>query len=230
MDIVCIPGYCDTKSSFSEFKKDFPEGLAIDLPGFGAEEKPNVVYNKKLFLHFLRKKITKKTILLGFSMGALLAKDFTVAHPELVEKIFLISYPLQKSKEVLTEILRKRPLARHYVDRTLAGNILCNTHWLYRWFVILYVTVFKPRYRYSIRGWFEHTYHSALSTMQDYVLQNDPMELKKIKDKTIVIVGEHDDLVDKALLDDFKSYVIPDMGHAMFGYENQIANIIKENI
>ncbi len=230
MNIVYIPGYCDTKSSFSELKKYFPGGQAFDLPGFGAEDKPNVTYDKKFFLSFLRKKIKKKSVLMGFSMGALLVKDFAIAYPSLVEKAYLISYPLRKSKQALRETMRIRPLARHYVDKTIWGKILCNTHGLYKWFVILYVNLFKRRYRYAIRGWFEHTYHSALSTMQDYVLQNKPMELTKIKEKAVVIVGEHDDLVDKSLLTYFTRYVIPEMDHAMFGYEEEIAQIVNETL
>ena len=228
--IVYIHGYCDTKDSFTLLRQYFPDGIAYDLPGFGAEEKLETIYDKNLFVSFLRKKVTKKSVLIGFSMGALVVKDFAILYPDLVEKAFLISYPLQKSEQALKKAMQSRRLGRHYVDKTIWGKLLCSCHWLYRWLVIFYVNLFRRRYRYAIRGWFEHTYQSALSTMQDYIIKNNPMELKKLKDKAVIIVGEHEDLVDKSLLAGFKSYLIPQMDHSMFGYEKEIANIIKENV
>ena len=230
MDIVYIHGSSDTAGSFTGFKKYLPQVKTFDLPGFGSSEKPEVVYDKKLFLNFLKKKITKKSVLIGFSMGGGLAKDFAIAHPNLVEKAYLIGYPLQRSREALREALRKKWLARHYVDKTIWGKILCNNHWVYQWPTVLLVNIFMRPYRYAIRGWFAHTYQSILSTTQDYILKSNPMDVEKIKDKAVIIVGEHDILVDKSLLPRFKSYVIPGMNHVPFGYEERVAKIIKDTL
>ncbi len=230
MDIVYIHGSSDTQASFAGLVKYFPNVKLFDLPGFGVEDKPEIVYDKKLFLTYLRKKITKKSVLIGFSMGGFLAKDFALAYPHLVEKIIVIAYPLQKSRQALKKALQIKWLNRQYANKTLMGKILCHNHWVYRWFVILFVNLFMRPYRFAIRGWFAHTYQSILSATQDYILKSDPMELTKIKARTVIIVGERDVLVDKALLSKFRSHVIPGMGHTVFGYEEQVARIIKNSL
>jgi len=75
------------------------------LIGFGRETKPKVTYDKDLFLAVLEKKIVVSSILVGHSMGAILAKEFALKHPDLVERIYTINYPLQEGPEKMERVL-----------------------------------------------------------------------------------------------------------------------------
>lgn len=230
MKTVFIHGYCDSLHEFDYLKTYFPGSVAFDLPGFGKTVKPKIRYDKEVFLNALKEHVTEPSILVGFSMGAMVARDFALKYPSLVKKLFLISYPPQKNRELLREGLRRRWISRQYVDKTLAGKILCNTHNLYRWVALLQALVFRPRYIRYVNGWFRHTYHVALSAMQDYILKDDPKSTLSVKDKTIVIVGEHEPFNPNSLLPQFRHYIVPGMGHPMAGHEDEIAKIIQENI
>jgi pimeloyl-ACP methyl ester carboxylesterase len=70
---------------------------ALDLLGFGASEKAPVLYNVELWVdqvyHFWRTFIGQPVILVGNSIGSLIALAAAAAHPEMVKGLIMISIP-----------------------------------------------------------------------------------------------------------------------------------------
>jgi pimeloyl-ACP methyl ester carboxylesterase len=69
--------------------------LAPDLIGFGESEKPTIRYSPAMFTKFLREFMDgagiRRASLVGSSMGGQVAAEFAINHPNLVEKLVLIS-------------------------------------------------------------------------------------------------------------------------------------------
>lgn len=77
--------------------------LRYDMYGRGYSDRPDVVYNKELYLTQLKELINKLDLktpvsVAGISFGGAVATDFTIAYPELVSKVILIdpAYNLEK--------------------------------------------------------------------------------------------------------------------------------------
>jgi len=228
-NIVFIHGMAGSKNNFKYLSPKFPGSLIFDLPGFGEAPKPNVKYDKELFIEFLEKKITKPSILVGHSLGAILACDFAIKHPNLVNKVFCINYPLQKSRKNLRISIMDSWIGRLFITENLFSKILCRTKRVWKYIFLPIAYLLQPKYFDSTKDYFKHTYQSEISTLRDTILQDDPNKLSKINDKIFFIAGEHDPLLEKKLLTEFKHKIIPKMGHLFFEYEDQVAEIIANN-
>ncbi|MFX0075476.1 MAG: alpha/beta fold hydrolase, partial [Candidatus Hermodarchaeota archaeon] len=69
--------------------------LILDLPGFGKSDKPIANYSidffSKLVIAFLKHLGYREAILIGHSLGGLIAQNITIQNPTLVKKLILIS-------------------------------------------------------------------------------------------------------------------------------------------
>ena len=69
--------------------------IVPDLIGFGYSDKPTVDYTMDFFSNFLEKFLISleinKTSIIGSSLGGQIAAEFTSSHPNLVEKLILVS-------------------------------------------------------------------------------------------------------------------------------------------
>jgi pimeloyl-ACP methyl ester carboxylesterase len=68
--------------------------IALDLPGFGRSDKPDVDYSTSYFVHVLARFLDEKRIaraaLVGNSMGGQIAMAFALAHPDRVDRLILV--------------------------------------------------------------------------------------------------------------------------------------------
>jgi cis-3-alkyl-4-acyloxetan-2-one decarboxylase len=107
--------------------------IAIDLLGFGLSPKPkNVTYNSETHINAILDTlnhlgITGPFILVGHSMGALLALKFARRYPEKVNKLTLVSMPIYKSAEEAKLHITKGIKSRELAYYGWTSNILCST-------------------------------------------------------------------------------------------------------
>ena len=69
----------------------------MDLPGFGRSDKPITQYSidffSKVLEEFIQLRGYNEVILIGHSLGGLIAQKITIQNPKLVKKLILISTP-----------------------------------------------------------------------------------------------------------------------------------------
>jgi 3-oxoadipate enol-lactonase len=69
--------------------------IFLDLPGFGRSSKPHTEYSieffTKIIVDFLDLLGHNEVVLIGHSLGGLIAQNITIQYPELVKKLILIS-------------------------------------------------------------------------------------------------------------------------------------------
>lgn len=233
--IIFIHGLLGSKNNFEFLEKEFGDysTSSIDLIGFGGEHKPKIRYDVNDYLDFLERKLDlsedtgTQFILVGHSLGALLAKELTIKYPDRVKKAFLISYPFLEKYEALQ--------ARSYFDRKYAegawwAKILCQSEIVYKWLFYPFIFLFRYKYRRSYMDAFKHTYQSAYGTIRNTILEDRKDNLHAISKKVILINGERDSSIDLAFSRHFNNYTITGMGHAFFGYEGELTEVIRSNI
>ncbi|HRH42857.1 MAG TPA: alpha/beta hydrolase [Pyrinomonadaceae bacterium] len=82
-------------AQFAEFAKYF-RVIRYDLRGYGKSEFPNGEFSHIEDLYGLLKFLkVKKASLVGLSIGGVIAADFTIEHPEMVDKLILSSSGLR---------------------------------------------------------------------------------------------------------------------------------------
>lgn len=227
--IYFLHGITGSKNNFIYLAKHFPNSESFDLIGWGSERKPNVTYDKKLYLNFIEDRIKQKCIIVGHSLGAILAKEFALQNPNLVEKLFLISYPLQENPKKLRKIWENERSLSIYLKNGFISRLICHSKIVYKYLFLPFAYLFNRKYYLSIRDYFHHTYQSLSSSISDTILKDNWHTLLKIKDKVVLIVGEKDWYVDKKLAQRFAYFEIRNMGHIFFNHEDEIAEIIKNN-
>lgn len=233
--VVFLHGVAGSKSNFVYLEKEFPnyETLSFDLIGFGKAEKPKIDYSVDDFLKFLNLKLNLdkndnvQYILVGHSLGALLAKELTKKYPKKIKKSFLIAYPfLGKNKLFKSQIF----FNRQYANGSWWTKIMCKSKIIYKYFLYPFIFLFKYKYRQSYINYFKHTYQSAFGTIQNTILKDGKEDLFSISRKIIFINGGRDQGVDLKFSKQFKYYILNEMRHAFFNHEKRIAQIIKLNI
>ncbi len=228
--IVLIHGLAGSKNNFryleEELKSDF-EVISFDLLGHGEEEKPKEKYDPQTFVSFIEKKIRfnsmERYVLVGHSMGGILAKEFAMKHPHNVQKIFLINYP-GNMKKVLAHWFY-----RLYVHDSPLAKLLCHTKVIWKYLIYPFFFFYDRKYFWSFKDYFRHTYYSETHTLRNTLLADDWKTLHNLKKKVVLIVGEHDQGMEWPIVNLFKHYIIKRMGHSFFHYEQEIAKIIIQD-
>lgn len=226
---VFLHGITGSRRNFERLEGYFPNSRSLDLIGFGTEKKPETTYDTELFMTFLGDKIKEPCVLVGHSMGAILAKEFALRNPRLVKRLYLINYPLDYPAKIERDV-RKNPFLSMYIDGRILSRLLCNTKVVYKFFLVPFGLIRFRGYFRSFWDSFSHTYTSCSSTLRNVVLTEDYRTLLPLRGKAILITGTKDKYTNLKLLGLFRSYRIPDMNHRFFGYEAKIAEIIRHTI
>jgi len=230
LPIYFIHGYKGTPENFGELKKYFPTAIDIPLP-WHLEIHNNTQHNRDFLMKYLKNIITEKSLLIGHSLGGLLAQEFSIKYPELVEKVIFLGYPLdnncaafKKTKKMALSHRKKNTiqLKRYDNNNTILGKFLFN------------LLFFLPQYkRQSIQKYFMVPGKIRADIFEYLIQYNDPERIKQIKIPVILINGTND-VYNKTVSKNFdtlgKSYIIPRMSHQFFAFENKIADIIHDNI
>lgn len=228
--IVFIHGLAGSKHNFRYLRQYFKNAITFDLPGFASAKKPDAAYDIDFYLTFLKKKIQKKSVLVGHSLGAILAKQFAQKYPKLVSKVFLISYPLQKNSQSLSQVLKKNSMNRFFMNQDLISKIMCYTKSLWKWPILPFAYLFNKKYYLSTKDYFIHSYFAETRSIANTVLKDESKDLQIIKTKSTLIVGEKDQFVNKNLLKNYRHFIIAKMSHNFFNHEKEIAKIIRDGL
>jgi len=210
--------------------------FAIDLPGFGRSEKPDIEYSPHFFIStlndFIEEKSISKTILIGSSLGAILSHGFVLKFPEKLSGLILMDgaliqvEPMLNFSLILMQIpllgewlytrLRKDPDAAYDSIKSVYHDLDSmpekDRNFLYR--------------RVNKRVWSDgqkRAYFSTLRNLNYWVKKNQDGLVERlvgIKIPTLVIRGEFDNLFPEenanAVLKtqpNVKKVVIKDAGH-----------------
>lgn len=227
-NVVFLHGLCGSQDNFSDLQKYFANSSSFDLIGFGRERKPDKEYDKECFLRFLETKIRSQCVLVGHSMGAILAKEFAIRHPNLIKRVYAIGYPLQKTPEKMEAAIRRDGFMAMYLDGNMFAKFACRSKIVYKYLLMPFGLIFYPKRFLSFWHYFSHTYESASNSIKNTILRDEYESIAGVKDRVVFISGDKDLHVDEALLQNYRHELIPGMGHIFFGYENEIAGIIKQ--
>ena len=170
--------------------------IAFDLLGFGLSPKPRSTYSPAAHLTALRwttHKITdaRSYVLVGHSMGTLLAVDWATLHPEEVASLVLFSLPLFENQQQAREHLQNDSrMVRDLAQLNWYSEASCYFRALYRlpgmpeWFGVP-----KDIYEDGTR----HTWNSLSGSMKEIVMADGYKEkLKALKIPVTIIQGEAD--------------------------------------
>jgi pimeloyl-ACP methyl ester carboxylesterase len=233
--IVFLHGLVGSKNNFEYFEKEFPDyqTISFDFIGFGREIKPKINYTLDVYMEFLDKKLqlsknnNMRYILVGHSLGALLAKEMAKKYPDKIIEIFLMGYPFLEKNKVLGN---RRFFDGRYVEGVWWTKIMCETRIIWKILSSPFIFLFGYKYHKSYLDYFNHTYQSAYGTIHNVILNDNKEDLFKISHKIVFINGQKDGSADLEFTKKFKHYFIESMGHSFFNYENEIAKIIKDEI
>lgn len=220
-DILMIHGLGDEADTWRYMIKPLAENfhiIALDLPGFGRSDKPNLKYSPNFMmgsiLELMDQLEIEKALIMGSSLGAMLAQGLAIANGERVSGLILIDGALLQHElmqdwglrlmqapllgEWLYTRLRKDPLAAfdslRHVYHDLDALPKVDREFLYE--------------RVTKRVWSNgqrRAYFSTLRNLMPWVrdAQSElPGKLASLDIPTLVIRGEHDVLFPKENADE----------------------------
>ncbi len=132
--IVMLHGYLSSGQYFKHIRKKLEQNhrvITLDLLGFGKSPKPRVRYDyddhMQAVEYTLQKLGVKKPfILLGHSMGALIALRYAVTQPDSVKKLLLFNPPLFTDRSQMIDV--HKATARRYRIMLYSKNR--HVYWL----------------------------------------------------------------------------------------------------
>lgn len=226
--IVFIHGVDGSHHNFKFLQKHFLGSVSFDLPGFGKAEKEAGPFDIDLYLNFLISKIKEKSILVGHSWGAILAKEFALRNPELVEKLILISYPLQSTSQEMRHILEENFFTKIFLRNSFFGAFMCKTKIIWKYFILPFAYIFRHKYFDSVQAFFHHNYDAEIKVLK--LIINDTFHaLQKLSMPYLIIAGEKDRFINQHIAGTLPSVTVKNMGHSFWGYESEIATIISDS-
>jgi pimeloyl-ACP methyl ester carboxylesterase len=170
--------------------------LAFDLRGHGRSpltEKISIASHAQDLETILQKENIKETNLVGFSLGASIALEYTYQHPEKVNKLCLIN-PGLYNKKFFTKKLKLVNLFLRFLEQLAKTDKS-----LRKKTVDLSKTPATPVYfalPYSLRNTSLTGLYASLKAMKEYGV---PDYLPEIKTPALILISKKDELVKPAL-------------------------------
>ena len=132
--IVMLHGYLSSSHYFKHIRNKLEHQyqiVTLDLLGFGRSPKPRLHYTYDDHMNSVEATldhlgITKPYVLLGHSMGALIALRYAVTRPDAISKLFLFNPPLFTDRSQMTDI--HKSTARRY--RIMLYSKSRHVYWL----------------------------------------------------------------------------------------------------
>lgn len=213
-----------------------------DLVGFGSSPQPDADYTASFHLRWLAPVVAEapRWIVIGHSMGCVLAAELALRWPEAVEALLLFNAPVYSSPAVRRRIIvRQNLLTRLSLTSPLAARLVCEA------------TVCVPRPLLTrIAPWlrpdvppeaasdyFRHTYDSYYSSLTNLVMGRGLAEILAAARLPVhVVQGSRDDLVEVGGALDWPAHVrvsvVEGADHTalLFRMSDRMAAIVRESL
>ncbi len=178
--------------------------LLLDLPGYGKSDKPNIDYSIEFFtkqvIDFLKLLGYNEIILIGHSLGGLIAQNITINNPKLVKKLILISSPSSTSPSIKEQSM---------------------IFWINIFFKLSYRNFLKNIIKQMVspekeNREFNKLYKNTLKLPKAVVLStfknmtskfNIKKELSTFSQPTIIIYGSEDKIISKSMVKDLNDLI-----------------------
>ena len=187
--------------------------FAIDLPGFGRSDQPDVDYTPqfimKTLLRFMDQLSIKSPILMGSSLGAILAHGIAIHQPELVSKLILVGGGLLQNnarKDWGLRLMRLPILGEWLYTRLRKDSKAAFASLRSVYHQLEHLPKDDRDFlftRVNQRVWSDGQRRAYFSTLRKlipwykYIQENLPDQLKQFEIPTLIIRGEFDQLFSK---------------------------------
>jgi pimeloyl-ACP methyl ester carboxylesterase len=203
------------KKNIEELKSDF-RCIAIDLPGYGKSSKQphsgKMTYYASVVKEFAEKLGLKQVTLAGHSMGGQISMIAALNYPELVKSIILVAPAgFEKFTEGQKQWFRN-VMTLDGVKNTLAEDI--QTNLAVNFYNMPDDAEFMITDRIAMRKAddFEHYCYAVVQSVNGMVDEPVLELLPKIKQPTLIIFGENDNLIPNRFLNPGRTKKIADIG------------------
>ncbi|MFX1496010.1 MAG: alpha/beta fold hydrolase [Promethearchaeota archaeon] len=178
--------------------------IILDLPGFGKSSKPNTKYSIEFFsnqiLEFLKIIGYNEVILVGHSLGGMIALNIAIKNKDLVKKLILISTSASftssyKDKIILFLVnLIFKILYKKFL-KSIVHQIVSNTN---------DNTEFKKLYLNALKLPKSIVLSTFKNMTRKYHLYNKNLIVHQ---STLIIYGNKDKIIDKSMLNNLKDLI-----------------------
>lgn len=176
--------------------------VSVDLLGFGRSPWPDVSYSSLDHLKPLAATMDsvipakEKFVLIGHSLGAILALSYTVEHPDRVSKLILMSPPLFQSLKEARRMIRQSSVMESIMSmNSVVAPAFCYLHDSLGPAVIPLFRPFMKNFpEHVIEDAALHTWKSFNGSLENVVVSSHVLsDLQTVKDKNIIVIlGEGD--------------------------------------
>ena len=191
MPIILLHGFPDSWRSYETVLAHMPTSVRAIAPsqrGFGNSDKPATGYNPRDLAadlaEFMTRRKIPEAVIVGHSMGALVAQRFAIEFPELTAGVVLIgTFPTLAGNTEISEMIDALDQMKDAVDRDLVRDFQAST--LARPVSdAFFQTVVDEGARLPLSVW--------RAVMREIARYDDAAELPKITAPTRLYWGEHD--------------------------------------
>lgn len=167
--------------------------VAIDLPGFGESDKPDVPYTIEWFAGFVGKLLDalgwQKAVFCGHSMGGMISSLFASQHPERVERLVVVNPPIHGPSSLFAKAkFMLLPVFRWFM--WIFMHVKFVRHWVSRDFT------YKVRLADDvIDGVIATTYASSIGSVLSLKSTDVVPHLRSIQAPTLVLGTDNDGVI-----------------------------------
>ncbi|KAG6396590.1 hypothetical protein SASPL_142742 [Salvia splendens] len=193
------------------------ETWAVDVLGWGFSDLGNVDSKRDHLYQFWRSYVKRPMILVGPSLGAAVAIDFAVNHPEAVDKLILIDASVYAEG---TGNLATLPKVMAYAGVYLLKSLPLR---LYATSLTFNTLTWDTCYEWAKIGRLHCLFPWWADATVDFMTSggyNVSAQIREVKQKTLIIWGENDQIIDYKLAVRLHSEIpnamirqIPECGH-----------------
>jgi pimeloyl-ACP methyl ester carboxylesterase len=210
--------------------------IALDLPGFGRSDQPDVDYSPQFMMKsvitFMDELNIHKVIIMGSSLGGILAHGLALAQPERISGLILVGGALLQPRQMqdLSIRLMKLPIIGEWLYTRLRKNpdaAFDSLNNVYHHLEKLPKADRDFLYtRVNHRVWSDGQRRAYFSTLRNLipwmksVQEVLPAQLRQLEIPTLILRGEYDGLFSDTnanqllkIQPDAKKFVIRDAGH-----------------